>query len=523
MSSKQMPFGRFAKIAKEVKSIFQFRRKVYLDSNATTKVAKEVVKAMEKCLSQTYGNPSSLYLAARDAAMLLSEARQKIAAAINAKPTEITFTSCASEANNQILKSVSEYFLHSNTGRHKIVASPIEHSSVMETLGYLTKHGVQVEFCPVDNKGRLILTELEALVDDHTFLVCALYANNETGVLQNIPKIVKIAEKHQALVMVDSVQALGKIPLDVQALGIDYATFSAHKIHGPKGIGALFAKEGAPLGPFIHGGHQESGLRAGTEALHNIVGFAEAATKIPELLEKGHSLNQLKQYFINELQIINSDIIINSPLDGLPNTLSITFPGIPNAVLMAVLDSYGISVSAGSACDTQEDKPSHVLTALGLSPKEARETLRFSLSDQTTSEDLAYVLGIIKAYIEGSLSTVQAITPGQLDPSILLNPKTYILDVRFSFDRKAIKSLSNSYEAGFFNISKYIHLLPHDKNILVICQDGYNSAVAAYYLKSKGFKNTSFIIGGLRAWRLFYADLYAKYTGQNITTLQPRR
>ena len=262
--------------------MFRFRKTAYLDNNATTKLTSNVIRQMAKTLRKCYGNPSSNYLDARDASTLLEESRQAIAESIGAYPEEIIFTSCASESNNQLLFSALQ---NASDGRNTIISIPIEHPSVISALDFLQKHGSIVQYCPTDGDGRVIFSELTSMVDEKTLLVCCMYANNETGVLQDIKKIAALAHQKGAWMMSDCVQALGKIPVDVKALDIDFASFSAHKIHGPKGIGASFVRSGLPISPFIHGGHQENGLRAGTESIHNIAGFAEACKNIQQSLQ----------------------------------------------------------------------------------------------------------------------------------------------------------------------------------------------------------------------------------------------
>jgi cysteine desulfurase len=495
---------------------------VYLDNNATTAVTARVRKRIDYVLKYCYGNPSSLYRAARDSAVILEESREEVAAAIHAQPREIYFTGSASEANNTILKSLYEYFY---PGKKKIISTPIEHASIMTTLEYLQSRGVEVEFCPVDTKGRVVMDELEKMIDEHTFLVNCMLANNETGTVQNLAKISGLAHSKGILVMADCVQSLGKLEVDVNRLGIDYASFSAHKIHGPKGVGALYVKEGKFFSPLIHGGHQEQGMRAGTEGLHNIAGFAAACRDIDKLLAHSQRLLNLKKQFIDELKKIKPDLVINSPAGNedkcLPNTVNITFPGVSNAVFMAFLDYNGIAVSAGSACNTQEDEPSHVLKAIGLKDRQARQTLRFSLGSDITPSHIQYTLKIIKDYFKKTKSPINVVTPAQLNENLLLNEQTYILDIRFWYDRKILDSLPNSYEATFYKFPKFLDQLPRDKNILVICQAGYYSPIIAYYLKSKHFKNVGFLLGGLVAWRMAHSDLYKKLAGQGVKKLTP--
>ena len=504
-----------------LKHLIRFNRHVYLDNNATTPVSSHVQSKMNHALQYQYGNPSSFYGIARRSAGLVEQARNHVAQAIHADPSEIIFTACATESNNAVLKSVAAHF---HPRRKKIVSTPIEHPSVMNTLAYLETQGVIVEYCPVDGNGRVRLAELEKQVDEDTFLVCCMTANNETGVIQDIKAVTKIARQHGALVLTDCAQALGKIPIDLHAWDVDYASFSAHKLYGPKGIGALYVKQGSPFSPFLHGGHQESGLRAGTESLHNIVGFGAACQNVDILLARAGQTRALKRQLVQRLEQIKPDCVINSPANEsecLPNTLSITFPGVENAGLMGMLDFRGIAVSAGSACSTGEDTPSHVLKAIGLSDQAARETIRISLGDHNSARDIQYMTQVVQDYIEGRTSFVNMITPAQLNETILFDEQTYILDVRPPDDRKGVKGLPNSHEVNPVYVEKYLKQLPRDKQILVYCPGGGLSVMISYYLKAKGFKRIANLRGGLDGWRKRRGDLYEKYAGQNVTVLEP--
>ena len=498
--------------------MFRLRKEVYLDNNSTTKITKNVYNRINYVLKNCYGNPSSIYKVSHNSAIVLEESRALVAKAINAEPHEIYFTGSATEANNNILKAVVEL---SGSTKNKIISTPIEHQSVISSLKYLNNRGIDIEYMPVDNKGRVLINKLEGIIDSRTILVCCMIANNEIGTIQDIKKIVAISKKNNVLVMSDSVQALGKMNFDVKYLGINYASFSAHKIHGPKGVGAVFVKEGSPFQPFIHGGHQESGMRAGTEGLHNIAGFAEACKDIKKNLSKAEQIFALKTKFISELKIIKSDIKINSSeIFCLPNTVNITFPGVDNSIFMAFLDYNGIEVSTGSACNTQSNEPSHVLTAIGLSEKEARESIRFSLSENIPLRDIEYVLKVIREFFEDKSPPISLLNPKQLNENLIFNDQSYILDVRNWDDRKILRALPNSYEASFFHIKQYLHQIPKSKNIIIVCQYGFNSPFVAYYLVSKGFKNVSILLTGLIGWKLYYPQIYNKFAGKNITRLK---
>ena len=512
MEIKYFEFARY---------LIRFNRRVYLDHNATTPVSDHVRNKMDRALKYHYGNPSSFYGIGRKSAGLLEEARQDVANAIHANASEVIFTACATESNNAVLKSVAAHFYPQ---KKKIISTPIEHPSVMNTLAYLETQGVVVEFCPVDDKGRAQLTELEKLVDEDTFLVCCILANNETGVIQDIKAVTKIARKHGALVLTDCVQALGKIPIDVHAWDVDYASFSAHKLYGPKGVGALYVKQGSPFAPFLHGGHQESGMRAGTESIHNIVGFGAACQEVDKILKHAGQVRTLKGQLIQRLKEVKPDCVINSPeanSECLPNTLSISFPGVENSGLMGILDYRGISVSAGSACSTGEDAPSHVLKAIGLSDQAARETIRISLGHETSARDIQYTTQVIRDYLKGQISFVNMLAPAQLNETILFSKDTYILDVRPPDDRKKFKGLPNAHEVNPLYVENYLKQLPRDKQIVVYCPGGGLSVMISYFLKAKGFKRITNLRGGLDAWRKRRSDLYEKYAGQNVQVLEP--
>lgn len=506
-----------------LKHLIRFKRHVYLDYNATTNVSSPVRRRMNQVLKTRYGNPSSFYDMGRKSAKTIDKARRYVADAIHADSHEIYFTGCATESNNAVLKSLSNYFYPK---KKKIISTPIEHHSILNTLEFLETQGIVVEYCPVDHQGRVLVAELEKRIDDDTFLICCMLANNETGIIQDIAAITKIARQHDVLVLSDCVQALGKIPIDVHEWGIDYASFSAHKLYGPKGIGALYVKQGSPFLPLLHGGHQENGMRAGTESLHNIAGFGAACQDVNKLLAHADRMRILKSQLIEQLKEIKPDCVINSPqaeAECLPNTLSVTFPKVDNAGLMAMLDYHGIAVSAGSACSTGEDTPSHVLKAMGLSDQAARETIRISLGSSTSARDIGYTTQVIQNHIEGRTTLVNMLTPAQLNETILFDEQTYILDVRPPNHRREFKGLPNSHEVSPVAVEKYLDQFPKDKQILVVCPGGGLSFMIAYYLKAKGFKHISNLRGGLDGWRKRRGDLYQKYAGQNVTVLQPTK
>ncbi|MDR0441660.1 MAG: aminotransferase class V-fold PLP-dependent enzyme [Candidatus Accumulibacter sp.] len=493
--------------------MFRFRRQVYCDNNATTAVCKAARKAMADVLVRCYANPSSPYRMAHDAAAILAEARARIAKVIHAPPDTLLFTACATEANNTV-RAIAPLL---PAGKRAILYNPLEHPSMLASLSRLGEQGFALIPLSADRQGRIRPEAVEdALQDGGVGLVVCMAANNETGTLYDICAMAAAARARGALFFCDMVQALGKIPVDVEASGVDYASFSAHKICGPKGVGALYVREGAPFAPFLCGGHQEEGRRAGTEGLHNIAGFAAAADEAPRLLAQAPALRKKRDAFVAALRRIAPDCVINSPEGEAcqPGTVSVTLPGTANAVVMGQLDYHGVSVAAGSACNTGEDLPSHVLTGMGLTPEEARATLRVSFSHDLTERDLRYVIAAFENVLAGKDGKVMAMQASQLTEDVLSAPELFIIDLR----RRPkpdywLKPLPNSRRFPFYSIGKHLHEIPRDRPILVTCETGYDAPIVAYYLKRKGYTRIAFLMWGLLGWKLARPELYARLAG----------
>jgi rhodanese-related sulfurtransferase len=326
------------------------------------------------------------------------------------------------------------------------------------------------------------------------------------------------------LVMSDCVQALGKIEVDVRKLGVDYATFSAHKLHGPKGVGAVFVREGSPFQPLIRGGNQEAGMRAGTEAIHNIAGFAEACKAVGGALSRADETAARKQLFVEELKKIKPDIAINSPTEAcLPNTVLVPFGWFHSLLFLRSLDVRWVAVLCGCACSTSETTPSHVLKAIGLTDEQADETIRFSISHGTSLRDVRYVVGAVRDHLEGRTPPFAFLHPSEVDESFLFDDDNYILDIRFWHERKLLKSLPRSFEASFIGFKRYFHHLPRNKHILVVCISGIDASIAAGMLKSRGFERVSVLRTGAAGWRFKQPELYRRYAGVDVTRLEPGR
>ncbi len=373
-------------------------RQVYLDNSATTPIKGDVLKEMLPFLTEHFGNASSLYTPGLVARRALDEAREKVAALINAKANEVYFTGCGSESDNWVLKGVASSL--KNKGNH-IITTVTEHPAMLRTCEYLEKNGYEVTYLGIDDQGRLNPAELEAAIKDTTILVSIMMVNNEIGTIHPIKELAAIAKKHGVLFHTDAVQALGNVPIDVKDLGVDFLSMSAHKIYGPKGVGGLYIRRGAKLGTLIFGGGQESGKRAGTENVAGIVGFGKAAELALNSLDEHikHS-TEIRNYLAEKLTAEIPDVIINGSMDNRhPGNLNVTFKYIEGESILIQLDACGICISTGSACSSKSLKPSHVLSALGVPVELIHGTVRFSVGDFTTKEDIDYKVECTKKVV----------------------------------------------------------------------------------------------------------------------------
>ena len=373
-------------------------RQVYLDNSATTPIKGDVLKEMLPFLTEHFGNASSLYTPGLVARRALDEAREKVAALINAKANEVYFTGCGSESDNWVLKGVASSL--KNKGNH-IITTVTEHPAMLRTCEYLEKNGYEVTYLGIDDQGRLNPAELEAAIKDTTILVSIMMVNNEIGTIHPIKELAAIAKKHGVLFHTDAVQALGNVPIDVKDLGVDFLSMSAHKIYGPKGVGGLYIRRGAKLGTLIFGGGQESGKRAGTENVAGIVGFGKAAELALNSLDEHikHS-TEIRNYLAEKLTAEIPDVIINGSMDNRhPGNLNVTFKYIEGESILIQLDACGIFISTGSACSSKSLKPSHVLSALGVPVELIHGTVRFSVGDFTTKEDIDYTVECTKKVV----------------------------------------------------------------------------------------------------------------------------
>lgn len=375
-------------------------QKVYLDNAATTKVRNEVVEAMLPYFTEYFGNPSSLHLFAREAGKGLDTARAQVAKALNAKPEEIIFTGGGSESDNMVLRGIPEAY--KKKGKH-VITSAVEHHAVLHTLEAMEREGrVEVTYLPVDEYGMVTAEQVEKAIRPDTVLVSIMFANNEVGTIMPIEQIGETCKKYGVLFHTDAVQAVGHVPVDVEKMHIDLLSLSGHKFHGPKGVGALYVRKGVRIPALILGGAQERRKRAGTENVPGIVGMGKAIElATAELEDNAAKMKVLRDRLIFGIPARIPDVKLNGhPTERLPNNVNFSIRFIEGESILLMLDLNGIAASSGSACTSGSLDPSHVLLAMGLSHEVAHGSLRLTLSEFTTPEEIDYVLDTLPPIVE---------------------------------------------------------------------------------------------------------------------------
>lgn len=371
--------------------------KVYLDNNATTIVDPHVFAEMEPYFVQRYGNPNSLHAFASETHPALQDAMQKIYEGINAsKEDSVVVTSCATESNNWVLKSV--YFEYILTGqKNHIIISEVEHPSVIATAKFIENMGCKVTYLPINHEGMIEAQSVREAITDKTALVSVMWANNETGAIFPVEEIGEICAEHGVLFHTDGVQAIGKIPVNLQSFNVDYMTFSAHKFHGPKGVGGLFMKKGKELSPLLHGGSQMGGYRSGTLNVPGIVGMGKAMELASKSLAyEMTSVKKMRDFLEEELLKIPDTFVVTPRSKRTPNTILISFRGIEGESMLWDLNQKGIGASTGSACASEDLESNPVMEAIGAEADLAHTAVRFSLSRYTTLEEIEYTLDVVK-------------------------------------------------------------------------------------------------------------------------------
>jgi cysteine desulfurase len=365
---------------------------VYMDHSATTAVDPAVTEAMLPYFSEKYGNPSSLYSIGRQSRKAVEEARQKVADLIGAKKEEIIFTGSGTESDNLAIKGIA--LKNRNRGDH-IITSSIEHHAVLHTCKYLEKNGFKVTYLPVSKEGLVDPDDVEKAITPQTILITIMHANNEIGTIQPIEEIGRIAKEKNIPFHTDAVQTVGKIPLNVDALGVSLLSMSAHKLYGPKGMGALYLRKGTLVEPQMHGGGHERNIRSSTENVPGIVGFGKACELAKSHLPDEANLATLRDSLIKGVLEINDSYLNGHPTKRLPGNANFRFSYIEGESMILNLDMKGVAASTGSACSSTSLEPSHVLLAIGLRPEESHGSLRFTLGRENTQEDVDHVISIL--------------------------------------------------------------------------------------------------------------------------------
>ncbi|GAB7017129.1 cysteine desulfurase NifS [Methanogenium cariaci] len=387
------------------------KRQVYMDHAATTATRPEVAEAMLPYMTGHFGNPSSLYDLAKASRTAVEKAREQVAAAIGAAPKEIYFTSGGTESDNWALKGVA--FAKKAKGKH-IITSVIEHHAITHTCAWLEKQGFSVTYLAVDQYGMVDPADVEAAITPETILISVMMANNEIGTVQPIAAIGAIAQKHGVLFHTDAVQAAGHIPIDVHAMHIDLLSLSGHKFHGPKGTGALYIGPGVRLDPLMHGGAQERGRRAGTENVPGIVGMGLALSlAVADMTENAERVTALRDRLTAGMLAIPHAYLNGHPKRRLPNNVNVVFEFIEGESILLLLNRKGIAASTGSACSSKSLDPSHVLIACGLPHDVVHGSLRLTLGEETTEEDVDYVIAVVKETVQ-RLRDMSPLTPPEL-------------------------------------------------------------------------------------------------------------
>ncbi len=367
--------------------------KIYLDYNATTPIHPIVIKEMKKYMEINFGNPSSSHWFGIKAKEGVKEAREQVSSLINCSPPEIIFTSGGTESNNHVIRIVAESF---RTKGNHIITSQIEHPAIIKPCRYLEKMGFEISYLPVDKYGKVAPEDVEKSIKKSTILITIMHANNEVGTIQPIQEIAKIAKKKNVLFHTDAAQSIGKIPVNVNTLGVDFLTIAGHKLYAPKGVGALYIKKDTILEPFILGAGHENGRRAGTENVIGIAGLGKACEILKkDLLQNSKRIKKLRNLFYDKLKNIGIEIKLNGhPEDRLPNTLNVSFNKIDSHELLQKIPE--LAASTGSACHANSKEPSAVLTAMGIAKETAFAAVRFSLGMWTTEEEINYIVDAIK-------------------------------------------------------------------------------------------------------------------------------
>lgn len=491
--------------------MLHFPRPTYLDHNATTPVLPEVRRAMTRCLKSRNGNASSLHTAGRRARGVIDAARESVAALLGCAPERIFFTSGGTEANNTVVKGV---FLAKGKGH--VVTSRIEHDSVLGACQQVEGWGGTVTYLPAGNDGRVRPADVRAALRPDTILISVMHANNETGAIQPVEDISRIAREAGVPFHTDAVQSYGKIPTRVETIGCEFLTLSAHKINGPKGIGALYWRGSSAWTPQNFGGDQERKMRAGTEGVHQIAGLGKAAELAAKrMAAEQPRLRELRARMLEGLSKAYPDVRINEgpPESQMPGTVSATFPGKSGLHLLAGLDCYEVAVSIGSACTADRIEPSHVLLGMGRSREDALSTIRISMGATTGMGDVRYFLKVLKDVLASEPAGFAWMDPQHLTEKAIRSESNLLIDLRYPHERMIGPSIPGAQLMSFIGFDRAMKRIPRNRQVILMCGTGIMSFSAGYRLARSGHPSVRVIYGGYAAWRALHPGLIERLKG----------
>ncbi|MBI5534882.1 MAG: aminotransferase class V-fold PLP-dependent enzyme [Deltaproteobacteria bacterium] len=483
-------------------------RTVYLDHNATTPLADEVCDAMVRAMEHTHGNASSLHTAGREARGLIDQARMSVASAIGCDPGQILFTSGGTEANNTVIQGV-----FAAAGKGHVITSRIEHESVLGACQRVIALGGEVTFLDAGSDGRVRVEDVRAAIRPDTILISIMHANNETGAIQPIEELASVAAQAGIALHTDAVQSVGKIPVQVDALGCEFLTLTAHKIRGPKGVGAIYWRGKTPWIPLVHGGDQERGLRPGTEAAHQIVGLGAAIDLAMRRMDDDSArLRRLRGKLIEGIRSVWPESRIHEAPEGsqVPGTVNVAFCGKEGIRVLAGLDCHLVSVSIGSACTADRIEPSHVLIGMGISTEEALSSIRMSMGATTSAKDVDYVLKVLREVLQNDPEGFGYMDPQHLTEERIRSEHSFLIDLRMPFERLVRPSLPGAKEWSYVGFERRMPQVPRDKEAILICSTGILSMAMGYRLARSGHPKVRVIYGGYDAWHAQYPKLLAK-------------
>jgi cysteine desulfurase len=484
-------------------------RHVYLDHNATTPVAPEVVDAMAGCLKDVFGNPSSLHTEGRRAEGVLIRARAAVARLLGCAPERVFFTGTGSEANNTAVLGV----FAARGGKGHVVTTRIEHESVLGACAEVERRGGSVTYLGAGRDGCVTSLQVKEALRPDTVLVSVMHANNETGALQPVEEIGRVCREAGVPFHTDAVQSFGKVRTDVDSIGCELLTLTAHKINGPKGSAALYWRGKHPCEPLVRGGDQEGGLRAGTVAVHQVAGLGRACElRLERWRDDLARLRPLREELTRGVR----DAFPGASFNGaegerqLPGTLNVTFPGKNGLHLLAGLDCYEISVSIGSACTADRIEPSHVLLGMGLSREEALASIRVSMGGSTTKKDVAQLLKVLPEILKGDPPGFAYLDPQHVTREKLESPDVFVVDLSMPTTRLTQSVLRRAPRWAYVGFDRHIREIPRDKEALLICDSGAFSLAAGYRLAQQGHPRVRVVFGGYAAWRALHPELVAE-------------